>query len=177
MTQLIRRSETNGSVDGAEVGRLGSCHEPRVEIAEELRVGVARETDHRGSLVAPARRRIEQELRALAEHLLGAELDRGTTEVLIPVANGDALRAGAVGLARDGADDRCVLDQAGDDDLLAGLDVRADPDGELRVAAQPLARRPGAVGSRSSATGADGDGATGDGSSPALALLAPVEVA
>ena len=79
------------NVDGAEIGRLGPRHEQRVEIAEELRVGVSREMDHRGSLVAPARCRIEQELRALAEHRLGAELDRGTTDVLIPVANGDTL--------------------------------------------------------------------------------------
>ena len=91
-----------------------------------------------GSLGVPGERRVEQELRRLPEHLLGAELDRGSPEVLIRVARRHARRTGAVGLARDGAGDLRVLDLADDDRLLARLDVRADPDDELRIATEPL---------------------------------------
>ena len=105
-----------------------------IEIVEELRIGVAGEVNDGGSLLAPGRRRVEQELWGASEHVLGAKLDRGATDMLILVAEGDALRAGTVGLARHGTRDLCVLDVARHHDLLAGLNVRADPDGKLRVA-------------------------------------------
>jgi hypothetical protein len=44
------------------------------------------------------------------------------------------LRSGAVRLAHDRARDLRMLDEARHDDVLAGLDVRADADGQLGVA-------------------------------------------
>jgi hypothetical protein len=43
-----------------------------------------------------------------------------------------------VRLARDLARYRCVLDEAHDDDVLIGLDVRPDTDRELGVPAEPV---------------------------------------
>jgi hypothetical protein len=51
------------------------------------------------------------------------------------------LRACPIRLASDCARDRCVLDEARDDHVLAMLDVCPDPDGQLGVPAQPLVRR------------------------------------
>ena len=59
----------------------------------------------------------------------------------VGVEDDDVTRARSVGLARDGSRDLDVLDEAPDDDVLAGLDVRADPDGQLRVPPQTFARR------------------------------------
>ena len=73
-----------------------------------------------------------------AEHLLGTELDRGAAHVLIGVADDDPARTRAVGLAHDRTRRRRMLDLAEDHHLLPGLDVRADANRELGVAAEPL---------------------------------------
>ena len=64
---------------------------------------------------------------------LGPELDRSTTEVQVGVEDDDVLRPRPVGLADHGARDLGMLDQAHDDDVLAGLNVGADADSKLRV--------------------------------------------
>ena len=73
-----------------------------------------------------------------AQHLLGAELDRGAAHVLIRIADDDPARTRAVRLADDRTRRRRVLDLAEDDHLLPGLNVRADANRELGVAAEPL---------------------------------------
>jgi hypothetical protein len=54
---------------------------------------------------------------------------------MIPVADGDAFRAGRGKPRAHGTRDLRVLDVARHHDLLVGLNVRTDPDGKLRVAA------------------------------------------
>jgi len=50
-------------------------------------------------------------------------------------------RAGPVGLAREGAREVVVLDRREEEDLLTGLDVRANADDELRVALETILHR------------------------------------
>ncbi len=69
---------------------------------------------------------------------MGAELDRGPSEVLVTVSGRHPCGAGTVRLACDRACDGRVLDLADDDGLLPGLDVRADSDRELRVTTEAL---------------------------------------
>ena len=71
-----------------------------------------------------------------AELFLGPELDRRLAEMEIAVEQQHMLRAGAIGLADDCARDLGMLDQPGDDDVLAFLDVRAHANSELSVAPQ-----------------------------------------
>ena len=125
-------------VDGAKIRGLRLRDERRVEVGEKLGLGITGERDQRRTLLAPRGGSVEQKLRGASEHLLGPELDRSTADVLVAVADADALRAGPVGLPDHGARDRDVPDVAGDDDLLVGLNVRADADGELGVATEAL---------------------------------------
>jgi hypothetical protein len=54
--------------------------------------------------------------------------------VLVRVVDVDVRRARPVRLPRQGADEIGMLDEPVDEHLLPGLHVRADADGELRVA-------------------------------------------
>ena len=58
--------------------------------------------------------------------------------VLVAVLNVDEGRARLVGSARDLARERRVLDERVDSQHLAGLQVQADVDGELRVLAETV---------------------------------------
>ena len=57
------------------------------------------------------------------------------------VADVDVRGARFVGLAREGAGQLGVLNLGKQKDLLAGLDVGADPDDELRVALEAFVHR------------------------------------
>jgi hypothetical protein len=59
-------------------------------------------------------------------------------DVLVEVVNVDVRRAGAIRLASERARERRMLDEPLDEDLLPRLDVRADPNAQLRVALEPL---------------------------------------
>jgi hypothetical protein len=59
----------------------------------------------------------------------------------VAVADVDVGGTGAVRLAREGAGELVVLDRREEEDLLTGLDVRADPDDELRIALEAFVHR------------------------------------
>ena len=136
-----------GAVERVQVARLRLADEHGIEVGEELGLGVAGELDQGRLRLAPGADPGELVLGGLVQHLLGPELDRRAADVRIGVADDDATRTCPVGLAHDRARRRRVLDLAEDRHLLAGLDVRADPNRELGVPSQPLvggraARRP-----------------------------------
>ena len=59
--------------------------------------------------------------------------------MLVDVADVDVAGACRVGGLGDGADERHVLDEGEDEDLLAGLHVGADPDDQVGVGIDALA--------------------------------------
>ena len=65
-------------------------------------------------------------------------LDVRAPDVLVGVEDVDVAGAARVGLARDRADERRVLDQRVDAQDLAGLQVHADPDREACIAFEAL---------------------------------------
>ena len=127
-----------GAVERVQVARLGLADEHGIEVGEELRLGVSGELDQGRLRLAPGADPGELVLGGLVQHVLRPELDRRAAHVRIRVADDDPPRTGLVGLAHDRARRRRVLDLAEDRHLLAGLDVRADPNRELGVPAQPL---------------------------------------
>src|SRR5581483_5518875 len=66
-------------------------------------------------------------------------LDHRPPHVLVAVVDGHVRRAGFVRLTGELADELGVLDETVDEDLLSFLHVRADANGQLRVALEPLA--------------------------------------
>ncbi len=142
----------------AKVPRLRAAHQGRVEVAEQVRTRVAGERDERGVFVVPAPNPVEHVRSGPAKLLLRAELDRSTPRVQVGVLDDHVLGSGAVRLARNRARDLGMLDEAGYDDVLPGLHVRADADRELGVASQTLVsgqgkRSRGGRGHRGDATG------------------------
>ena len=107
-----------------------------VEVGEQLRLGVPRRPELG---VAPGRLRERLlPLGRVRERLVRAELDHRAPDVLVVVDDVDERRARPVRLPRQRAHEVSVLDEAVDEHLLPGLDVRADADGELRVALEPV---------------------------------------
>ena len=81
----------------------------------------------------------EQPRRRPRQDLVSRVLDQGAAHVRVGVTDVDVSRTRAVGGARNGADERRMLDVAGDLDELAGLNVRADVDGQLGEAVESVA--------------------------------------
>jgi hypothetical protein len=127
-------------IEGTLVTGLGPPDESRVQIAEKLRLLVAREGDQGGTSLAPGADPLEHVGRRAPEHVVGPELDRRTANVRIGVTHDDTLRAGFVRLTNHRARRRRVPYLAENDHLLTGLDVRTDADRELGIATEALAR-------------------------------------
>ena len=104
--------------------------------ARRVRIRIPREPDERRALFGPTLDPVEKVWRRPVDLTLGAELDGGATEVKVAVEDDDVLRARPIRLADHGARDLGMLDQAHDDDVLAGLHIGADANSELRVAAK-----------------------------------------
>ena len=76
--------------------------------------------------------------RRVAELVVGRVRDVRAAYVLVAVLNVDERRACLVRRACDRARERRVLDERVDSEHLAGLQVHADLDGELRVLAETV---------------------------------------
>ena len=68
------------------------------------------------------------------ELVLRGVLDERAAQVVVDVAHVDEPSAGGVACAAEGARERRVFDQGGDEDGLTGLDVRADAGDQVGVA-------------------------------------------
>ena len=130
-----------GQVDHPDVARLRLRDELGVEPVEERRFRVAGERDQGRPGVAPGADPVEEVLRRPSELGLGAELDRGLAQMEVGDDGVHARRARPERRARDGTGDRRVLDQVDENDLLARLDVRADPDDEVGEPVEALVGR------------------------------------
>ena len=107
------------------------------QVGEELRLGVAHQRDDRRVLLAEVLRPLEEPRRRPREDVVGSLLDHRAPDVLVRVADVDVRGAGAVRGPRHRARDVGVLDPRDHLDELAGLDVRADLDDQLRVPVDP----------------------------------------
>ena len=110
-----------------------------VEVGEQLGLGVSRRPEPGVTRVRP-RQRLHP-LGRVRERFVGAELDHRPPHVLVFIDDVDVRRAGPIRLARQRANEIGVLDETADEDLLPGLDVGADPHGELRVALEAFVHR------------------------------------
>ena len=103
------------------------------QVGEQVGLGVTGQRDHRGVLRADPLGALEQPRRRPREHVVGGVLDQRPPHVLVGVEDVDVPRAGPVRGACDGPRDLGVLDAAEHLDELAGLNVRADLNGELGI--------------------------------------------
>ena len=102
-----------------------------VEVAEQLGLGIAGDRDLRSVLVAEVVDPLDGPFRAPLEHLVRALLDHRAANVLVEVGGVDVTGADLVRDVGDLAHERRMLDQPGDEDVLALAHVRADLDREL----------------------------------------------
>ena len=124
-------------VDLHPLDRARASDAALVEVGEEVRLGLACELDHR--------RAVEERLGAHElprgrgrEVLVRGVLDERPADVLVDVADVDVAGARGVRGLRDGTDERHVLDEGDDEDLLAGLHVGADPDDQVGIGIDAL---------------------------------------
>ena len=108
------------------------------QVGEQVRLGVARQRDDGGALVADLLRPLEQPRRSPGEDVVGRTLDQRAPEMLVGVEDVDVARARPVGGAGDRAGHLGVLDAPEHLDELPRLDVRAHPHGELGVPLDPV---------------------------------------
>ncbi len=108
-----------------------------VELGKQLRFRIARGRDQ--CVTGPGPRERLLPFRRVVQRLVGAELDHRLANVRIPVLDVDVRGACLISGPRDRARQRGVLDVGGEhEDRLSLLDVRADADGQLRVAGKPF---------------------------------------
>ncbi len=125
--------------------RAGEVAHPRardaraVEVGEELRLRVPADREQRAAVAAELLHALDEPRRRPREHVLARVLDVRAADVLVGEEDVDVAGAGHVGLLRDRAHERRVLDEAVDRQPLARLEVEPDPDGQARVVGQPVA--------------------------------------
>ena len=107
-----------------------------VEIGEQPRVGAASRPD--GGVAGRLQRQLLFPRGRVCERGVRTELDHRAPEVVVAVDDVDVRRACPVRLPDDRATELPVLHHRVDEDLLARLHVRADANGELGVALEPL---------------------------------------
>src|SRR4051794_17971003 len=125
------------TIDLDRFERDRAAHALAVEVGEQLRLGVPRRPELR---IAPGRLcGLLQPLGRVRERLVRPELDHRAPDVLVGVLDVDERRACPIRLPRERAHQLGVLDEPVDEHLLSGLDVRTDPNGQFRVALEPVA--------------------------------------
>jgi hypothetical protein len=122
--------------DLAGAARLRLGGPALVDVVEEVRIGVA-EGDNERSTLHLQERGLDPPWRPV-ELVLGRVERVETARVLVTVDRLDVARSGRPARRGDRPHQRCMLGLAEHEQGLAGLDVRSDPDGELRVAAPQL---------------------------------------
>ena len=120
--------------DGVEGDRAADAL--AVEVREQLRLRVSRRPDLRVPRSRLRRRLLP--LGRVRERLVRTELDHRAPDVLILVADVHERRSGPIRLPCQRAHELGVLDEPLEEHLLPGLNVRADANGQLRVALDPV---------------------------------------
>ena len=136
----VDRPAREHRVDVALV-RLLRASEPEsftVDVVEEIGMRIAGDPDLRRVEVLHRLDPGEQPRRRVLEHRLRRVTQERATDELVAVGDRDELGTGFVGDVRDRAGERRMLDEAGDEELLATADIRSHVDGELRVASEQV---------------------------------------
>jgi len=116
--------------------RPGPAHAGAVEVGEQIGIRVARDRDHRAAHARKMVQALQLPRRRPLERLVGAVRDQLPPHVLVAVGDGGVAGARLVRRADDRTRELRVLHEGEHDDVLALLDVGADPDDEVGVLLQ-----------------------------------------